>query len=176
MNVAPRITHIWYNLCVHMKKNSARFELHSAAKMRIEDLFVDSQTETGNTILAHIRSEINDVINGTHKTFRYMLVTGLLAAITDMKLHPRCLQVTSGIEGAFDARSFCQEVLVPFEKTFLKGRLGGSNEPYANKPARFEMIEKTNKVRKGGDTILLHKLYDVLEYVRLLPMNERETV
>ena len=64
MNVAPRITHIWYNLCVHMKKNSARFELHSAAKMRIEDLFVDSQTETGNTILAHIRSEINDVIKG----------------------------------------------------------------------------------------------------------------
>ena len=67
-------------------------------------------------------------------------------------------------------------MIVPFEKTFLKGRLGGSNEPYANKPARFEMIEKSNKVRKGGDAILLNKLYDVLEYVRSLRMKEREIV
>ena len=159
-----------------MKKPSARFELHSAGKMRIEDLFVDSQSETGASIPQNIRSDINDVINGSHKTFRYMLVTGLLAAVTDIKLHPRCLQVTSGVDGAFDARSFCQEVIVPFEKTFLKGRLGGSNEPYANKPARFEMIEKTNKVRKGGDTILLGKLYNVLEHIRPLGMKEREIV
>ena len=159
-----------------MRKPSVRFELHSAGKMRIEDLFVDSQTETGISIPTNVRADINDVINGTHKTFRYMLITGLLAAVTDERLHPRCLQVTSGVDGAFDARSFCQEVIVPFEKTFLKGRLGGSNEPYANKPARFEMIEKSNKVRKGGDTILLNKLYDVLEYVRSLRMKEREIV
>ena len=159
-----------------MKKPSARFELHSAGKMRIEDLLLDSQSETGTGSPANILVDINDVINGTHKTFRYMLVTGLLAAVTDSKLHPRCLQVTSGVEGAFDARSFCQEVIVPFEKTFLKGRLGGSNEPYANKPARFEMIEKTNKVRKGNDSILLGKLYDVLEYVRPLNIKDRETV
>ena len=159
-----------------MRKTSARFELHSAGKMRIEDLFVDSQNETGEGIPSNIIIDIGDVINGTHKTFRYMLVTGLLAAVTDMKLHPRCLQVTSGVDGAFDARSFCQEVIVPFEKTFLKGRLGGSNEPYANKPARFEMIEKSNKVRKGGDTVLLSKLYNVLEYVRQLTMKDRETV
>ena len=159
-----------------MRKTSARFELYSAGKMRIEDLFVDSQNETGVGIPLNIAADIGDVINGTHKTFRYMLVTGLLAAVTDMRLHPRCLQVTSGVAGAFDARSFCQEVIVPFEKTFLKGRLGGSNEPYANKPARFEMIEKSNKVRKGGDAILLGKLYDVLEYVRQLTMKERETV
>ena len=33
-----------------MRKPSARFELHSAGKMRIEDLFVDSQAETGVSI------------------------------------------------------------------------------------------------------------------------------
>ena len=83
--------------------------------MRIEDLFVDAQCETGEGIPTNVRTDIDDVINGTHKTFRYMLVTGLLAAVTDVKLHPRCLQVTSGVDGAFDVRSFCQEVIVPFE-------------------------------------------------------------
>ena len=102
-----------------MRKTSARFELHSAAKMRIEDLFVDAQCENGEGIPTNVRTDIDDVINGTHKTFRYMLVTGLLAAVTDVKLHPRCLQVTSGVDGAFDARSFCQEVIVPFEKILL---------------------------------------------------------
>ncbi len=53
-----------------MKKHSARFELHSAGKMRIEDLFVDSQSETGVSIPTNVRTDINDVINGTHKTFR----------------------------------------------------------------------------------------------------------
>ena len=65
--------------------------------MRIEDLFVDAQCETGEGIPTNVRTDIDDVINGTHKTFRYMLVTGLLAAVTDVKLHPRCLQVTSGV-------------------------------------------------------------------------------
>ena len=35
--------------------------------MRIEDLFVDSQSETGEGIPLNVRADINDVINGTHK-------------------------------------------------------------------------------------------------------------
>ena len=38
-----------------MRKASARFELHSAGKMRIEDLFVDSQAETGVSIPTNVR-------------------------------------------------------------------------------------------------------------------------
>jgi hypothetical protein len=45
-----------------MKKHSARFELHSAGKMRIEDLFVDSQSETGESIPPNVRADINDVM------------------------------------------------------------------------------------------------------------------
>ena len=53
-----------------MKKHSARFELHSAGKMRIEDLFVDSQAETGVNIPTNVRTDINDVINGTHNVIK----------------------------------------------------------------------------------------------------------
>ena len=48
----------------------------------------------------------------------------------------------------------------------LNGRLGASNEPFANKSARFDMIKKTNNVRKGADQKALNMLYDVLEFVR----------
>ena len=95
-----------------------------------------------------------------------MLFTGLLAAVSDKSLHPRCLQVNAGVPGSFDARSLCQKVVVPFEKKMLNGRLGASNEPFANKSARFAMIQKSNNVRKGSDKRTLFMLYDVLEFVR----------
>ena len=135
--------------------------------MRIEALFVDASHESGEGLPAQVLSDIDAVINGGHKTFRYMLFTGLLAAVTDRKLHPRCLQAQAQVEGSFDARSLCQHVVVPFEKTFLRGRLGASGEPYANKPARFAMIELSNNVRKGPDAATLRRLYDVLEFVRI---------
>ncbi len=150
-----------------MKERSATSDLCAKAKMRIEALFVDASTETGEGLPVQVLSDIDAVINGGHKTFRYMLFTGLLAAVTDRKLHPRCLQAQAQVEGSFDARSLCQHVVVPFEKTFLRGRLGASGEPYANKPARFAMIELSNNVRKGSDTAALRRLYDVLEFVRL---------
>ena len=135
--------------------------------MRIEALFVDASAETCEGLPAQVLSDIAAIINGEHTTFRYMLFTGLLVAVTDRKLHPRCLQAQAQVEGSFDARSLCQHVVVPFEKTFLRGRLGASGEPYANKPARFAMIELSNNVRKGPDTATLKRLYDVLEFVRL---------
>lgn len=150
-----------------VKGRSASSDLCAKAKMRIETLFVDASTETGAGLPTRVLSDIDSVINGSHKTFRYMLFTGLLAAVTDRKLHPRCLQAQAQVEGSFDARSLCQHVVVPFEKTFLRGRLGASGEPYANKPARFAMIDLNNNARKGADTVSLRRLYDVLEFVRI---------
>ena len=92
---------------------------------------------------------VRNVLCGPHKTFRYMLFTGLLAAVSDKNLHPRCLQVNARVPGAFDARSLCQKVVVPFEKKMLNGRLGASNEPFANKSARFDMIKKTTTSERG---------------------------
>ena len=134
--------------------------------MRIEQYFVSALTETGEGLPSEILDGVRNVLRGPHKTFRYMLFTGLLAAVSDKTLHPRCLQVNAGVAGAYDARSLCQKVVVPFEKKMLNGRLGASNEPFANKSARFDMIKKTNNVRKGADQKALFMLYDVLEYIR----------
>jgi len=149
-----------------LKKDSQATKLREAAQLRLQQLFGHALNIEPAQLPDDLRLSIEEVINGPHKTFRYMLITGLLAAVTDKSLHPRCLQMNANIDGAFDARSLCQKVIVPFEKTYLQGRLGASNEPFANKSARFAMIEKTNNVRKGVDTQLLNALYDALEIVR----------
>ena len=115
----------------------------------------------------HIVDGIRDIILGKHLTFRYMLVTALLAKNVDRRIHMRSLQAQANLQGAYDARSLCHSVLVPFEREFLESRLGGSNEPYLNKPARFPAIEKTNAVRAGKDQFLLNTLYDILESLNL---------
>ena len=149
-----------------MKKETPSSKLRETAKLRLQQLFGSSLSETGEGLPPKLLADIGFVVNGPHKTFRYMLVTGLLVAVTDPTLDPLCLQMNAGGKGAYDARSLCQKVVVPFEKTFLQGRLGASNEPFANKSARFAMIDRTNNVRKGQDTLLLNSLCDGLESVR----------
>jgi len=94
---------------------------------------------------------IKSIIDGSHKTYRYILVNGLLAKATNTDANPLTLQAGSKLKGAFDARSLCHKVLVPFERDFLSNALGGSNEPFLNKPARFPELSENNAVRKGKD-------------------------
>ena len=101
-------------------------------------------------------SRIGSVILGTHLTYRYILLNGLLAKATNAACNPICLQAGAGLDGAFDARSLCHKVLVPVERDALGARLGGSNEPFLNKPARFTTLSTENAVRRGRDTLMLH--------------------
>jgi hypothetical protein len=112
-----------------------------------------------------VDGRVYKILLGEHLTFRYILITNLLAKATNPKIHARALQAGSKLKGAFDSRSVCHKVLVPFERSKLNSILGGSNEPYLNKPARFEEVSKKNPVRAGNDQTLLIDLYDILEFV-----------
>ena len=149
-----------------MKNGPDTTKLYKAAEMRLYDYLLPSQKATGEGLPTVVRDAILDVINYKLKTYRYMMFVGLLVAITDKSLHPRCLQLQSGCEGAYDPRSLCKDIVSPFEKKMLKGRLGGSCDPYVSNPARHPMIEKTNKVKSAADKVVLGKLYDALEFVR----------
>lgn len=102
---------------------------------------------------------IDDIINNTHLTFKYILFTAILAKATDSSINTLCLQAGSTLKGAYDARSLCHKVIVPFECNELNKAMGGSNEPFLNKPARFPEISLKNPVRRGNDKLLLEKLY-----------------
>ncbi|HFA49901.1 MAG TPA: restriction endonuclease, SacI family [Bacteroidetes bacterium] len=108
-----------------------------------------------------LSNRIEAVLNGNHKTYKYILVNGLLAKATNNSANPLALQAGSNLKGAFDARSLCHKVLVQFERDFLYNALGGSNEPFLNKPARFTELSASNAVRKGKDKETLISLIHI---------------
>ena len=105
---------------------------------------------------------IEDVILGKHLTYRYILTTAILSKSTNTNCNPLALQAGSSLTGAYDARSICHGVLVPIERELLGGKLGESNEPFLNKPARYPELSTSNAVRRGNDSILLNKSIEVL--------------
>ena len=108
---------------------------------------------------------IEGVLRGSHKTYKYILVTALIAKATDPSKNALSLQAQSSLEGAYDARSVCHKYVVPFDRNMLNGALGGSNEPFLNKPARFPQLSKDNAVRRGADREILHSLCDNLPLI-----------
>ncbi|KAF3984388.1 MAG: restriction endonuclease, SacI family [Methylococcales symbiont of Hymedesmia sp. n. MRB-2018] len=113
-----------------------------------------------------ITAGIEKVLCGTHKTYKYILVNGILAKASKEDVNPIALQAGAPLLGAFDARSLCHKVLVPFERDFLNNVLGGSNEPFLNKPARFTHLSEDNAVRKGKDKETLLLLIDIFTSIK----------
>lgn len=113
----------------------------------------------------HIIAGIRQILTGTHKTYKYILVNGILAKASSELVNPISLQAGASLSGAFDARNLCHKVLVPFERDFLDNVLGGSNEPFLNKPARFTHLSKDNAVRKGRDKETLLLLMELLSSI-----------
>ncbi len=112
-----------------------------------------------------LTSNIEEILSASHKTYKYILVTGILAKATNEKANPLALQAGAELAGAYDARSLCHKVLVPFERDFLHNILGGSNEPFLNKPARFTHLSEDNAVRRGRDKEILLLLIETLSAI-----------
>lgn len=109
---------------------------------------------------------IDFILRGSHKTYRYVLVTALLAKSTNKDVDILSLQAKDDSAGAYDARSLCHKVIVPFERSTYPNSLGGSNEPFLNKPARFQRLAKTNAVRSGNDSETLESLIKILSEIQ----------
>jgi len=90
-----------------------------------------------------LKDMIKDCINSGTKSYRYVLPTQLLAKLMDPSLDSRSLMAASPLAGAFDARSLCHKVIVPFDKE-NEDVLGGSPEPYVNNPLRVRAITEEN--------------------------------
>lgn len=80
---------------------------------------------------------IRNVVNSKIKSYHYALPTQLIAKLADPNLDCRCIQAGRGGPGAFDARSIADAVVVAFDQRNERV-LGGSPEPYVNKPLRCE--------------------------------------
>lgn len=133
---------------------------HAKAKKKLEQALAKAVGLEKPT--SRFQDEVYQVISGSHLTYRYILITNLLAKATENAVNALALQVGADFNGAFDSRSLCHKVFVPFERDKLDGRLGRSNEPYLNKPARHKAISSDNAVRRGNDRRLLETCIHVL--------------
>lgn len=133
----------------------------NTAQNIIQELF-KTQVKIENSDTDLIRA----ILNAEHKTYKYILITALLAKSTNEQVNPLVLQAGAPLSGAYDARSLCHKVIVPFERDFLNNALGGSNEPFLNKPARFTHLSKDNAVRRGADRQVLENLLTVLTNIK----------
>lgn len=106
----------------------------AASRLANEWTSVRAGTATvSQAVPQNIRDAIKRSVNSKGKTYRYVLPTQLIAKAVNPTLDCRSVQATSGLNGAFDARSVCDEVIVPFDRD-NENVLGGSTEPYANVP------------------------------------------
>ncbi len=139
-------------MSVSIDFGAARAELRKA---------LDASASDVPSVSLDLRKRLETVICGTHKTYKYILVTNLLAKASCSKANALCLQARARVRGAFDSRSLCHKVVVPFEREFLANALGASNEPYLNKPARFPKLDERNAVRDGNDRHILETLIEI---------------
>ena len=139
-------------MSINVDKYEARIVLERCYKEKIEP--------NGD-----IGDKVSSILKGSHKTYKYVLVNALLAKATNEDVDVFSLQAKDSSDGAYDARILCHKVIVPFERNFLNNALGGSNEPFLNKPARFTRIDSDNAVRKGKDRETLNTLIEIFNSV-----------
>lgn len=134
--------------------------LKEDAKQKLQEAY-EKALITPDATCQH-KDFIDFVIDNTHLTYKYILFTAILSKATDESINALCLQKGSTLPGAYDARTVCHNVIVKFEMETLEKAMGGSNEPFLNKPARFPELSKDNAVRRGNDKMILDSLCDNL--------------
>ncbi len=159
-------------LACKRKTMSVEIDPKKATRLLFE-LFNDNQKKGQIALDADLAAKIEAVLDGPQKTYRYILFTGILAKTTTPKCHARSLQLRWANPGAFDARSFCTKVVLPFEATCLPDALGGSPDPFVNNPARFESVELTNATQGAAGRLALENTHAVLESLQDRPASAR---
>lgn len=89
---------------------------------------------------AELKERIKRLTNSETKSYRYAILTQVLAKATNPSINCLSIQAKAGFIGAFDARSFCKNTVVKFERKYLENILGSSGDPYVSKPLRHEAI------------------------------------
>lgn len=122
---------------------------------------VQSSEET-QYVDAHISRKIREVFNASQLTYKYILFTNILAKAVNPNIHYRSMQAGSDLSGAYNARSLGHKIVVEWEKENGE-RLGGSNEPFLNKPARDPEFALENAARSQSAQKRLYNLLETLE-------------
>lgn len=109
-----------------------------------------------------VQQKLREVFNASQLTYKYILFTNIVGKATNPDIHYRAMQAKSDLDGAYNARSLGHQVIVDWEKAHGE-RLGGSNEPFLNKPARDPEFALSNAARSQTAQKRLYNLLERLE-------------
>ena len=115
---------------------------------------------------------VDELVNSKVKSIRYALITQILGKVADPGRSAMAIQLGDGSEGAWDARSFAKDVIVPWE---IENNhfLGGSGDPYVSKPLRRTRLDdQQTKVRDKGDWQKLENFLHPLDTAESVELNE----
>ena len=111
----------------------------------------------------HRAKEIEYLVNSKVVSIRYALLTQIIGKIADPSRSLMWLQTGAGEPGAWNARSFCDAVIVPWVGD-NHDVIGTSAEPYASKPLRrLRLSRDMENVRNKGDWDRLVALFESLD-------------
>lgn len=126
-------------------------------RLAAEWAFVATHPVADESVPGAVQDAVRKSIHSRTKTYRYVLPAQLLPKLVEPGLDCRSVQAGAGLVGSFDARSICQNVVVPFDRE-NNNVLGGSSEPYANNPLRIPAIlpaaRAAQKDKAGFDDLI----------------------
>jgi|SRR6185312_5148701 len=120
-----------------------------AEVLAIEDLDAASDAALSPTIYS--------LITDGGSTYPFMLLTQILGKAAEPKLNAVCIQESSKLEGAWDARSLASRVVVEWNKSVERPFQGANDDPYVNNPARYKNFGPEMRGKAGKQDV-----YDAL--------------
>ena len=94
--------------------------------------------------------DIDALVNSPVASIRFALVTQMLGKIADPSRSLLSLQLRAVDDGAWDARSFANRVVVPWNRDNHQ-LIGGSADPYVSNPLRRSRLDDEANVRNPGE-------------------------
>ncbi len=136
---------------------------NSEARAWLDEEWHKALAETSAGLAANPDDPVEQLVNSSVNSIRYALLTQLLGKIANPKRSLLSLQSGSGQDGAWNARSFCDAVIVPWVSE-NQNVLGTSAEPYASKPLRRDRLERSMpNVRDKKDWMRLYDFFAPLD-------------
>lgn len=118
---------------------------------------------------------VDQVIDSKVQSVRYAAVTQLLGKIADPDRGILCCQSETGELGAWDARSFCAAVIVPWVAE-NQDVIGKSPDPYVSNPLRRPVLSRDMPGTRRGHGADWAALFDLLAPLDAATLEERQVM
>lgn len=107
-----------------------------------------------------LSEKIYSLVTNGGSTYPFVLLTQILGKAADPQLNALCIQESSELDGAWDARTLASRVAVEWNKSADRPFQGANDDPYVNNPARYKNFGSEMRAKAKKE-----ELYDALAQI-----------